>query len=63
MRITIFFESGRREYIDLVTDISMCQDDEGGEYVSVTRLNMDTCYYENVNWKSDMISHISCKIF
>lgn len=63
MDIIIYFESGKREYVSLVSDIMICEDDVKHErYVSVNFLNLRTCMYESKNWRADMIRSISSKI-
>ena len=63
MDIIIYFESGKREYVSLVSDIMMCEDDVKHEkYLSVNYLNLKTCMYETKNWRADMIRSVSAKI-
>ena len=54
---------GKREYVDLVSDIMMCEDDVTHvPYVSVNFLNLKTCMYESKSWRADMVRSISSKI-
>lgn len=66
MNIIIYLTNGKRVYLYNVKSITFLHDVGGVErenYISVVYLNLDTCYYDNKNWKASEVKNITLREF
>ena len=61
MSVIVYFESGKRLYKDLVSNIDHIRV-ENRDFIQITFLNVNSGLHDIMVWPATQVSRISCKI-
>lgn len=61
MSVIVYFESGKRLYKDLVSNIDHIRV-ENRDFIQITFLNVNSDLHDKMAWPATQVSRISCKL-